>query len=115
MARSRRTAPCIWPEKPIALKSPTALPAASLISVIAPAIAASQSSGFCSDQPARGRLGEYDRAALATGWPLSSIRSALSPEVPQSSPRYMGLDCAPGGKRAQARAQDQRKAVRLFL
>ena len=32
--------------------------------------------------------------ALATGSPLSSVRSALSPEVPQSSPRYMGAHCA---------------------
>ena len=56
-ARSRTTAPCIWPEKPIALSPPTAAPATPLISAIAPPMAATQSSGFCSDQPGRGRSG----------------------------------------------------------
>ena len=58
LARSSRTAPCIWPEKPIAFSAPSALPAEFLISAIAPAMAAAQTSGSCSDQPACGRSGE---------------------------------------------------------
>jgi hypothetical protein len=48
--------------------------AESLMSAMAPANAVAQSSGFCSDRPARGRSGEKARASLATGSPHSSVR-----------------------------------------
>src|SRR5690606_20312716 len=54
-----------------------------------------QSAGSCSDQPSCGRETDKDAVADAITFWLPSISSALTPDVPRSSPRYILIPPAP--------------------
>jgi hypothetical protein len=71
-ARLMGAAPCIWPEKPIAVSPLSALPP-NLDVGDGAGQRRGQSSRFCSDHPTRGRSGEKARGSVATGSPHSSI------------------------------------------
>jgi hypothetical protein len=80
---SRKTAPCIWPVRPIPATS-VATSFATRATTIR--VASHQSSGFCSDQPGCGENRGYSAVASASTRPASSIARHRAPVVPMSSP-----------------------------
>jgi hypothetical protein len=86
-APSSSVAPCIWPESPIAVSARLPSGAAARTSATAASVACHQCSGSCSDHNGCGR--ETSSAALPTASVrcAASISSALTEDVPISSPR----------------------------
>src|SRR5450755_3433674 len=88
-SRSRRTAPCICPDGPIARTAAIAAGCAARSRSIAASSAAHQSAGSCSAQRGCGRTVTSASPTLATSRCASSRSTSFSSDVPRSMPRYM--------------------------
>ena len=86
-AESRSVAPCICPDRPIPASAAKGRRLRLRICWTASSVAFHQSRGFCSDQPLRGRDTLNAEDALSTSFCPSSIRTALTDDVPTSMPR----------------------------
>ena len=108
---SSSVAPCICPERPMPRTAASACACLACNASTARSAAASQSRGFCSDQPGCGRDSSSGAELDPTTACASSISVALTADVPRSSPRYIGARLARrGGQRERvqrAAAADQ--------
>src|SRR5215211_2736641 len=86
----RKTAPCIWPEKPT---PPIETPAPDHPTAWCTAVqvACHQASGSCSAQPGCGRITGYSALPVPRTIPSRSTTSALTEDVPRSMPRNASL------------------------
>ena len=89
-AASISTAPCIWPDRPIARTCASAAACPACSRAIARVIASHQSAGDCSLCKGAGRCTVSRSPTLATRRCCRSSSTSFSSEVPRSMPRYMG-------------------------
>ena len=108
---SRRVAPCIWPESPIARVPASAPPCSALSPSTARPVALHQSSGACSDQRGRGVETSSGADACPTMRSPPSSRTAFTPDVPRSMPRYTPFPPVVSVPRAVERSAGGRDVV----
>jgi hypothetical protein len=105
---STSTAPCIWPDRPIACTADHASGWLARSARAAATSASHQSCGCCSAQCGCGRETVSGAPAVATSVPCESTSASLSSEVPRSMPSVVARALIPAPRRPPCGAAGRR-------